>query len=145
MSASDAHDMNYYRKCMLGGILSCGLTHTLVCPLDIVKCRMQVSHVYFSDWRNVQLSAVQCFFQKQSFSDFLSLKYLRLAQVCMQVSAEASEQSTLRRAWKDSPSDGYQHWSDTQLKASESSVSMKSSRMSTRVRWAQRMRRNTRP
>jgi len=43
MSASDAHDMNYYRKCMLGGILSCGLTHTLVCPLDIVKCRMQAS------------------------------------------------------------------------------------------------------
>lgn len=27
---------------MMGGILSCGLTHTAVCPLDIVKCRMQV-------------------------------------------------------------------------------------------------------
>jgi solute carrier family 25 phosphate transporter 3 len=27
---------------MVGGILSCGLTHTAVCPLDIVKCRMQV-------------------------------------------------------------------------------------------------------
>ena len=40
---SDVHDMNYYKKCMLGGILSCGITHTLVCPLDIVKCRMQVS------------------------------------------------------------------------------------------------------
>lgn len=26
---------------MIGGILSCGLTHTMVCPLDIVKCRMQ--------------------------------------------------------------------------------------------------------
>jgi hypothetical protein len=40
---SDVHDMSYYRKCMMGGILSCGITHTIVCPLDIVKCRMQVS------------------------------------------------------------------------------------------------------
>jgi solute carrier family 25 phosphate transporter 3 len=28
---------------MVGGILSCGITHTLVCPLDIVKCRMQAN------------------------------------------------------------------------------------------------------
>ena len=41
---SDVHDMSYYQKCMIGGILSCGLTHTMVCPLDIVKCRMQVSN-----------------------------------------------------------------------------------------------------
>jgi len=40
---SDVHDMSYYQKCMMGGILSCGITHTLVTPLDIVKCRMQVS------------------------------------------------------------------------------------------------------
>jgi solute carrier family 25 phosphate transporter 3 len=40
---SDVHDMSYYQKCMVGGILSCGITHTIVCPLDIVKCRMQVS------------------------------------------------------------------------------------------------------
>ncbi len=39
----DVHDMNYYSKCMVGGILSCGLTHTLVCPLDIVKCRKQAN------------------------------------------------------------------------------------------------------
>ena len=42
MSGSDVHDMKYYQKCMVGGILSCGITHTIVCPLDIVKCRMQV-------------------------------------------------------------------------------------------------------
>eukprot|EP01066_Platyproteum_vivax_P009121 Platyproteum_vivax@DN3989_c0_g1_i1.p1 len=36
------HDLNYYGKCMLGGILSCGLTHTAVCPLDVTKCRLQV-------------------------------------------------------------------------------------------------------
>jgi solute carrier family 25 phosphate transporter 3 len=36
------HDQTYYAKCMLGGILSCGLTHTAVVPLDVVKCKMQV-------------------------------------------------------------------------------------------------------
>jgi solute carrier family 25 phosphate transporter 3 len=36
------HDFSYYAQCMLGGILSCGLTHTAVVPLDVVKCKMQV-------------------------------------------------------------------------------------------------------
>lgn len=36
------HDNAYYAKCMVGGILSCGLTHTLITPLDVVKCNMQV-------------------------------------------------------------------------------------------------------
>ena len=31
----------FYAACTMGGILSCGLTHTLVTPLDIVKCNMQ--------------------------------------------------------------------------------------------------------
>lgn len=33
----------YYAKCAFGGVLSCGLTHTAVVPLDLVKCRMQVN------------------------------------------------------------------------------------------------------
>jgi len=36
------HTWGYYAKCMIGGILSCGLTHTAVVPLDVVKCKMQV-------------------------------------------------------------------------------------------------------
>uniref|UniRef100_A0A1B6FXI5 Phosphate carrier protein, mitochondrial n=1 Tax=Cuerna arida TaxID=1464854 RepID=A0A1B6FXI5_9HEMI len=32
----------YFALCGLGGILSCGITHTLVVPLDLVKCRLQV-------------------------------------------------------------------------------------------------------
>ena len=45
----DVHDMSYYGKCMIGGILSCGLTHTAVVPLDIIKCRRQVnSEIYKS-------------------------------------------------------------------------------------------------
>jgi len=36
-----AHGWDYYGKCLIGGILSCGLTHLAVTPLDVVKCRMQ--------------------------------------------------------------------------------------------------------
>lgn len=43
MPSSDVHDLNYYGKCMTGGVLACGITHALMCPLDIVKCRKQVS------------------------------------------------------------------------------------------------------
>uniref|UniRef100_A0A2K5CHD9 Solute carrier family 25 member 3 n=1 Tax=Aotus nancymaae TaxID=37293 RepID=A0A2K5CHD9_AOTNA len=32
----------YYALCGFGGVLSCGLTHTAVVPLDLVKCRMRV-------------------------------------------------------------------------------------------------------
>ena len=31
------HDATYYSKCMLGGVLACGLTHTIITPLDITK------------------------------------------------------------------------------------------------------------
>merc|ERR1711931_264581 len=34
--------MTYYAYCGLGGILSCGITHTAVVPLDLVKCRILV-------------------------------------------------------------------------------------------------------
>lgn len=32
----------FYLLCGLGGILSCGITHTAIVPLDLVKCRIQV-------------------------------------------------------------------------------------------------------
>jgi len=37
------HDASYYAKCLFGGVLACGLTHTAVCPLDVVKCNMQTN------------------------------------------------------------------------------------------------------
>lgn len=43
LNPSCPHDMSYYAKCIGGGILACGVTHTAVCPLDVVKCNMQVS------------------------------------------------------------------------------------------------------
>lgn len=38
----DKHDLSYYFKCMIGGTLACGVTHTAIVPLDVVKCRRQV-------------------------------------------------------------------------------------------------------
>jgi len=37
------HDTSYYTKCLFGGVLACGLTHTAVTPLDVVKCNMQTN------------------------------------------------------------------------------------------------------
>jgi len=34
--------LKYYGLCAVGGALSCGVTHTAIVPLDLVKCRMQV-------------------------------------------------------------------------------------------------------
>lgn len=33
----------YFYLCSIGGALSCGLTHTFVTPLDLVKCRIQTN------------------------------------------------------------------------------------------------------
>ncbi|XP_016138178.1 phosphate carrier protein, mitochondrial-like [Sinocyclocheilus grahami] len=48
-AASDDADVSckygsnkYYALCGFGGVLSCGLTHTAVVPLDLIKCRIQV-------------------------------------------------------------------------------------------------------
>lgn len=48
---------DYYLACGIGGILSCGLTHTFVTPLDVVKCNAQVNPKdfpgVFSGFRNI--------------------------------------------------------------------------------------------
>lgn len=38
----DLYTPKYYAACTFGGLLACGLTHTAVTPLDLVKCRRQV-------------------------------------------------------------------------------------------------------
>jgi solute carrier family 25 phosphate transporter 3 len=42
----------YYALCGFGGILSCGLTHTFVVPLDLVKCRIQVDPAKYKNTFN---------------------------------------------------------------------------------------------
>jgi len=39
----------YFLMCAIGGILSCGLTHTAVTPLDLVKCNAQANPHYFKN------------------------------------------------------------------------------------------------
>ncbi|KAL6649630.1 hypothetical protein ACP70R_013854 [Stipagrostis hirtigluma subsp. patula] len=43
------HTPLFYATCALGGILSTGLTHLAVTPLDIVKCNMQVDPSKYRD------------------------------------------------------------------------------------------------
>jgi len=38
----ELYSNEYYAYCGLGGILSCGLTHAFMTPVDLVKCRKQV-------------------------------------------------------------------------------------------------------
>jgi len=37
------YSAEYFLYCGVGGILSCGITHTLVTPLDLVKCNVQTN------------------------------------------------------------------------------------------------------
>ncbi|KAF5177570.1 Mitochondrial phosphate carrier protein 3 protein, partial [Thalictrum thalictroides] len=37
----EMYSPSFYAACTAGGILSCGLTHMTVTPLDLVKCNMQ--------------------------------------------------------------------------------------------------------
>jgi len=41
-SHEHAHTNDYYAACCFAGVLSCGLTHLAVTPLDVAKCNMQV-------------------------------------------------------------------------------------------------------
>ncbi|KAG9141924.1 hypothetical protein Leryth_009285 [Lithospermum erythrorhizon] len=38
----EMYSPQFYGACTVGGILSCGLTHMAVTPLDLVKCNMQI-------------------------------------------------------------------------------------------------------
>lgn len=54
----DVHDANYYFKCMVGGLLACGITHTAVVPLDIVKCKLQADPTKFKGMGDAYRSLV---------------------------------------------------------------------------------------
>ncbi|KAL8714759.1 MAG: hypothetical protein Q9220_001272 [cf. Caloplaca sp. 1 TL-2023] len=53
----ELYSANYYAACTFGGLVACGLTHTAVTPLDLVKCRRQVdSKMYkgnFEAWGKI--------------------------------------------------------------------------------------------
>lgn len=43
----ELYSPTYYAMCGIGGILSCGLTHLAVTPIDLVKCNAQANPQYF--------------------------------------------------------------------------------------------------
>ncbi|KAF7934793.1 uncharacterized protein EAE98_002838 [Botrytis deweyae] len=53
----ELYSPKFYAACTFGGLLACGLTHTTVTPLDLVKCRRQVdSKMYtgnFQAWGKI--------------------------------------------------------------------------------------------
>lgn len=44
----EMYSPKFYAACTLGGLLACGVTHTAVTPLDLVKCRRQVNSKLYS-------------------------------------------------------------------------------------------------
>jgi solute carrier family 25 phosphate transporter 3 len=48
----DTHDLDYYLKCMTGGLLACGLTHTFIVPLDVMKCKKQIDSSFSTGFFN---------------------------------------------------------------------------------------------
>jgi len=44
----ELYSPKYFALCSVGGILSCGLTHTFVTPIDLVKCNKQNNPKLFS-------------------------------------------------------------------------------------------------
>lgn len=66
LTHNPVHDNAYYSKCALGGVLSCGLTHTAVTPLDVAKCNMQFDPskykgLFGEDMRGSFTSSLSCF------------------------------------------------------------------------------------
>lgn len=47
--ACEFGSLQYFALCGVGGILSCGTTHTFVVPLDLVKCRLQVDQAKYKN------------------------------------------------------------------------------------------------
>lgn len=43
---TDHHNITYYLKCMIGGSLACGITHSVIVPLDVLKCKLQINPAY---------------------------------------------------------------------------------------------------
>jgi len=52
------HSIDYYGKCMMGGVLACGLTHAAVVSLDVAKCRSQ-AHSKSGAWPGGLLSSLK--------------------------------------------------------------------------------------
>nr|CAB3496417.1 unnamed protein product [Digitaria exilis] len=64
--AIQMHTPLFYATCALGGVLSTGLTHLAVTPLDLVKCNMQVDPSKYKDIS----SGFRIMFQEEGLGGF---------------------------------------------------------------------------
>lgn len=62
----------YYALCGIGGMLACGVTHTGMVPLDLVKCRIQVRQLF-----NITLQLMQTIADLDAIG-----KYVRNVRTC---------------------------------------------------------------
>jgi hypothetical protein len=83
------YSAEFYAACTVGGILSCGITHTGVTPLDIVKCNMQVHHLLLRiSCPSISIPAPHILFliikfvTSSSFSHHISLHQASLRNLC---------------------------------------------------------------
>ncbi|KAK9080575.1 hypothetical protein SSX86_000333 [Deinandra increscens subsp. villosa] len=56
----------YYAACTAGGTLACGITHTAITPLDVVKCNMQIDP---AKYKNIS-SGFGVLLKEQGFKGF---------------------------------------------------------------------------
>lgn len=53
----ELYSKEFYAACTVGGVVACGPTHSSVCPLDLVKCRLQVNPTLyksnFDGWKSI--------------------------------------------------------------------------------------------
>jgi solute carrier family 25 phosphate transporter 3 len=47
---SDMHNLQYYLQCLIGGTFACGITHTAIVTLDLLKCLKQVDSKQFKSF-----------------------------------------------------------------------------------------------
>jgi solute carrier family 25 phosphate transporter 3 len=48
MGGDEAYDLNYYVKAALAGGICCSITHAALCPVDVVKTRIQLDPVKYN-------------------------------------------------------------------------------------------------
>jgi solute carrier family 25 phosphate transporter 3 len=65
--ANGMHSLEYYSKCMLGGLLACGLTHAAVVTLDVAKCRAQ-AHSKAGRWPKGLIPGIQKIVADEGFA-----------------------------------------------------------------------------
>lgn len=120
----------YFALCGIGGILSCGTTHTFVVPLDLVKCRLQVNP---AKYKNV-IHGVKVTVAEEGARGLAKGWFPTLIGYSLQVSC--TRHACVRPVLKSRISFFWPR--DIDYRVCANSVSTKCSRLSTQNFWARR-------